>query len=88
MAHWIKEAPVKIRVTTAQAQQLRRDRYYGHAHFSEPAQGEWIMTFGEANQAFVFELVRWLGVGAELLEPHPWRAELRNELTKMIEQYG
>ncbi len=31
------------------------------------------MTFGEQNPTIVLELLRWLGPGAELLEPHAWR---------------
>jgi len=40
------------------------------------------------NRASVLELVRWLGPGAELLEPAAWRATLRDELSQMATAYG
>ena len=36
----------------------------------------------------VLELVRWLGPGAELLEPAEWRAALKDELRAMAERYA
>jgi hypothetical protein len=47
-----------------------------------------LMTFGESNLSFVLELLRWLGPGAELLEPRAWREKARAELQIMIEQYS
>jgi len=47
-------------------------------------QGEVLMTFGEGNREFVFELLRWLGPGAELVEPEAWRQALRDELKEML----
>jgi hypothetical protein len=41
------------------------------------------MTYGESDEARVFDLVRWLGPGAELIEPAAWRARLRSELRRM-----
>jgi hypothetical protein len=45
------------------------------------------MTFGESNPAFVFELLRWLGVGAELIEPQAWRTAYAAELRSMLSMY-
>jgi predicted DNA-binding transcriptional regulator YafY len=45
------------------------------------------MTFGEGRREFVFELLRWLGPGAELMEPQTWRNELKRELEAMLAVY-
>ena len=42
------------------------------------------MTYGETNREYVFELLRWLGPEAELIEPKAWRAELRDNLARML----
>ncbi len=80
MAQWIKEAPVRVRLSAVQAERLRQDWYYRHAHFAPQPAGDLVMTLGEDNRAVVLALVRWLGPGAELLEPAAWRAALRDEL--------
>jgi predicted DNA-binding transcriptional regulator YafY len=87
MARWAAEAPVKIRLTPAQAERLKRDWYYGHARYEALPQGEVLMTYGEGNREFVFELLRWLGPGAELVEPKAWRQALCEELRAMMERY-
>ncbi len=46
------------------------------------------MTYGENDRASVLDLVRWLGTGAELLEPTAWRASLRDELHAMAAVYA
>jgi len=48
---------------------LQQDWYYRHANFEHILKNEIVMTFGEDNQATVLELLRWLGPGAELIEP-------------------
>lgn len=88
MAHWAEEAPVKIRLTPAQAARLKGDWYYRHAHFEQPSAGQVLMTLGEEDPAKVLELLRWLGPGAELLEPKAWRAKLRADLRKMLADYA
>ncbi len=87
MAQWLVEAPVKVRLTPAQAERLRQDWYYRHARFEAQAKGGVLMTFGESDPAVVLELLRWLGPGAELLEPAAWRAKLREELLAMAGVY-
>lgn len=80
MEAWRHNSPVKVAVTQAQAEVLRRDWYFGAALF-EPAQdGRLVMTWGESDPAAVTSLVRWLGPGAELLEPREWRSLLLEEL--------
>ena len=86
MAAWIREVPVKIRVSSGQRARLSEDWYYRHAHF-EPDGDGFVMTFGERNPDFVLELLRWLGPGAELLEPRAWRCQARAELERMLECY-
>jgi predicted DNA-binding transcriptional regulator YafY len=84
MHQWVCEAPVKLRLTAHQAARLKQDWYYAHAQFEDLPGGEVLMRFGEDNPAFVFDLLRWLGPGAELLEPAAWRAELCAELCAML----
>jgi predicted DNA-binding transcriptional regulator YafY len=87
MADWTETAPVIIRMTHEQAARLKHDWYYAHAHFEALAGGDVSMTFGESNRAFVFELLRWLGPGAELVEPQPWRAAFAVEVRAMLSPY-
>lgn len=87
MARWRREAPVRLRLTPAQAERLRQDWYYRHADYTTLDAGQVIMTFGEDRRELVFELLRWLGPGAELLEPQAWRGRLREELKEMLALY-
>jgi predicted DNA-binding transcriptional regulator YafY len=87
MEQWQHNAPVVIRLTWTQAQRLQRDWYYRHARFEEDVGNRVLMTFGEENQAIVFELLRWLGPGAELVEPKAWRELMKEELQHMASVY-
>jgi predicted DNA-binding transcriptional regulator YafY len=87
MAEWIGDAPVKLRITAQQAARLKLDWYYRYARYEELPNGQVLMTFGEDKPEFVLDLVRWLGPGAELLEPQVWRAQLRDELAAMLALY-
>jgi predicted DNA-binding transcriptional regulator YafY len=87
MEQWRHQAPVKIRLSRAQAERLQQDWYYRHAHFEPMAQDQVVMTFGEQNLTIVLELLRWLGPGAELLEPNTWRERMREELRQMLAYY-
>ncbi len=87
MEAWKELAPVKIRLSHAQAERLQQDWYYRHAHFEPVAQDQVIMTFGEQNPTLVLELVRWLGPEAELLEPVAWRERMKEELRQMLASY-
>jgi predicted DNA-binding transcriptional regulator YafY len=84
---WQRNAPVVLRLTRSQAQRLQRDWYYQHARFEESTGNQVIMTIGEENQTIVFELLRWLGPGAELVEPKAWREHMREELQHMASIY-
>lgn len=88
MSEWSREAPVRIKLTTKQADRLRQDWYYRHAGFDQPEAGQVMMTFGEDRQEYVFELLRWLGQGAELLEPAEWRRSFQQEMAAMAAAYG
>lgn len=88
MAEWMEEAPVKLRITQQQAVRLKLDWYYRYARYEELDTGQVLMTFGEDKPEYVLDLVRWLGPGAELLEPLAWRAQLRNELAEMLALYA
>ncbi len=85
--HWRDQAPVKIRLSCAQAERLQQGWYYRHAHFGPITQDQVVMTFGEQNPTVVLELLRWLGPGAELLEPQAWRERVREELKQMLALY-
>lgn len=87
MQEWSQRTPVKIRLSRAQAARLQRDWYYQHAQFEPISAEQVMMTFGEWNSEIVFELLRWLGPGAELIEPRAWRDQLRAELQQMLEYY-
>ena len=54
---------------------------------SRDGEGQVAMTFGESNPAIVLELLRWLGPGAELIEPRAWREKIREELQQMLAYY-
>jgi predicted DNA-binding transcriptional regulator YafY len=87
MAEWAKNAPVRIRVTARQAERLRRDWLYQHALYEPLPDGAVRVTIGEDDPELFLELIRWLGPGAELLEPEPWRALLRAELATMLDAH-
>ena len=87
MARWRRESPVKIRLTSAQAERLQQDWYYRHAEYIPLEGGQVMMTFGEDRRELVLELVCWLGPGAELIEPRAWRGWLRQALRQMLALY-
>lgn len=87
MRNWAEMAPVVIRMTPAQAERLQQDWYFGHAQFEVIAPDATLMKFGEGNRAVVFELLRWLGPGAELIEPPAWRTVFIQEMQAVIRTY-
>jgi hypothetical protein len=76
---------VRVRLTPTQVGQLQRDWYYGRARFAPVPDGTILMTYGEDNREAALALVRWLGPGAELIEPVAWRAALRRDLEAMLD---
>jgi predicted DNA-binding transcriptional regulator YafY len=88
MVDWTRESRVTIRLGEAQVRRLRGDWYYGRATFAPAADGRFEMTFGQDDPAVVFELMRWLGPGAELIEPAIWREDLRAELAEMLAMHA
>ncbi len=87
MEQWREQAPVKISLSSAQATRLQQDWYYRYAYFEPCGEGQVMMTFGESNPTIVLELLRWLGPGAELIEPKIWREKIREELQQMLAYY-
>jgi predicted DNA-binding transcriptional regulator YafY len=87
MAQWARSSPVRIRLRRDQAERLAEDWYFRFARFDKTAGEEVVMTYGENDAAKVFELVRWLGPGAELIAPSEWRARLGAELRGMADTY-
>lgn len=86
MDTWRQRAPVRLRITPEQAQRLQQDWYYRFAQYEADENGKILMTFGEGDAEVVLALVRWLGPGAELLSPAPWRDTLRAQLAGMLRQ--
>ena len=84
MVRWTLNNPARVAMTGRQAGLLKRDWYYGSAVFSEEADGRVVMTYGESYPEAATELVRWLGPGAELLEPKEWRPLVVEELRIML----
>jgi len=87
MDDWRAQGAVTIRLTQGQATRLQADWYYRHAQYEALPDGHVLMTFGEYNQEIVRELLRWLGPGAELIEPRAWRETLKAELAAMLARY-
>jgi predicted DNA-binding transcriptional regulator YafY len=88
MSGWTRTAPVRIRLRMAQAAAMQTDWYFGFAEFEEAGPDAVIMSFGEDDSARVFELLRWLGPGAELLEPAAWRDRLRDQFRALAALYS
>ena len=55
--------------------------------FEPLANDQILMTYGENNRDLVLDLLRWLGPGAELIEPKAWRSSIRAELEQMLAAY-
>lgn len=87
MQQWAQEVPISIRLSRQQAERLEKDWYYQHAIFESLPDERVLMTFGEEDQQIVLELLRWLGPGAELIEPVAWRSALKAELIQMLASY-
>ncbi len=87
MERWREEHPVRIALPRTQADILRRDWYYGHALFEDGTDGQTVLTIGEGDYERVSSLLRWLGPGAELLEPAEWRSRLAEEFRRMEETH-
>lgn len=87
MAEWRERAPIVIRLTKRHAEHLAQDWYYRHAAFEEVGPDSILMTFGESSRPLVFNLLRWLGPGAELLEPAEWRPAFAAELRDLAAAY-
>lgn len=87
MRHWAAEAPVILEITSRQRDLLMRDWYYRHAIYDDQPDGRVRMTWGEDDPEAAFALLRWLGPGAELIEPVAWRDRLRQDLLRMADAY-
>ncbi len=84
MEGWLSTSrAARIAMTGEQAERLRRDWFYGNARF-EPAGDRIVMSYGESRLESVMALVRWLGPGAELLEPKEWRPLVAASLRRML----
>lgn len=88
MEGWREFSPVRIRMSVAQAARLSRDWYFGNAEFRKAPGGKTDMLYGERDADNAAALVRWLGPGAELVEPKEWRAGIREGLVMMAEAHS
>jgi len=89
MRRWERERPVaRIRITAEQAQKLSADWYYRHAAFAPADDGAIVIGIPNADRERILPLVRWLGPGAEILEPGELRTELAEELSGMAAVHG
>lgn len=86
MRTWRHNAPVRLRITQEQARRLRHDWYYRFAQYDDAEDGSVVMSIGESDPELVLPLLRWLGPGAVLLSPKPWRDILRDQLDAMQHQ--
>ena len=86
MDAWRTNAPVRLRITADQARRLRQDWYYRFARYETDTDGAVVLEFGERDAELALALARWLGPGAELLSPAPWRTTLRAQLEAMLRQ--
>lgn len=84
MERWLCECPVRVAMAAPQAALLKDDWYYGHARFEDLADGRVTMSWGESSRETVAALVRWLGPGAELLEPAEWREGIAMGLEELL----
>jgi predicted DNA-binding transcriptional regulator YafY len=84
MEAWRAESPARVAMTREQAERLRRDWFYGNAVFEERVGGGVEMVYGEYRPEAAAELVRWLGPGAQLVEPPEWRPIVAEGLRKML----
>jgi predicted DNA-binding transcriptional regulator YafY len=88
MGEWAEQAPVAIRLSRRQAERVQQDWYYEHATFRPLGADAVLMTFGDDDREAVLALLRWLGPGAELIEPAAWRAVIRDELRALSHTYA
>jgi len=88
MTSWSLSSPVRILMNADHAERLSRDWYFGFGSFRPVGLGRVEMLYGENDPVRVFELVRWLGPGAELREPAGWRPRLAEELSAMARTHG
>ncbi len=89
MRTWENEkAASRIRMSAEAATKLRRDWYYRHAAYFENGDGRVVMSIPDTDPDTVLPLVRWLGAGAEILEPASLREQLRSELEAIRLVYG
>lgn len=83
MESWRERDPAVVRMTRTQAERLQRDWYYGHAQYTQEADGTVLMTVGEGDPELIAQVVRWLGPGAEIVSPVAWRERVRRDMEAM-----
>lgn len=89
MRRWETESPIaRIKITAEQAAKLSSDWYYRHAAFAPAPDGGIVISIPDTASSRILPLVRWLGRGAELLEPEFMRAELAEELRALAQIHG
>jgi predicted DNA-binding transcriptional regulator YafY len=84
MEAWRAEAPALMAMREDQAELLKRDWFYGTAVFEAIPGGRVSMSYGEYRPEAAAALLRWLGPGAELLEPREWRPIVAAGLRELL----
>ncbi|GAA0780215.1 YafY family transcriptional regulator [Roseibium denhamense] len=88
MRRWEQEEAIaKILITPAQARKLSADWYYRHAVFTPAGEDKILISIPSTDRGRILPLVRWLGPGAELLEPMDLRQDLAEELDALSTLY-
>ncbi|ADZ72359.1 helix-turn-helix transcriptional regulator [Polymorphum gilvum] len=88
MRRWEREdAIAQIRVSGGQALRLSQDWYYRHAVFTPADGGRVLISIPDTSRDRLLPLIRWLGPGAELVEPAALRSELAEELKAMARSH-
>ena len=89
MRRWEREGPSsRIRMSKDQARLISQDWYYRHATFLPDTAGTVVLSLPSVDPARVLPLVRWLGPGAEILEPAELRAQMQADLTAFATRHS
>lgn len=89
MRRWEQEEEIaRILITANQARKLSADWYYRHAVFTPTDDGRVLVSIPSTERARILPLVRWLGPGAELIEPADLRKEIAEELAELAGLYA
>ncbi|MBO0345570.1 helix-turn-helix transcriptional regulator [Roseibium limicola] len=88
MRRWEKEGPsTRIRMHKDQIKRLAQDWYYRHATVTADGPEHAVLSLPNVAAVRILPLVRWLGPGAEILEPVELRDQLNAELEELMQAH-